>query len=465
MKIIIIKITGIALCLLILLSSAGCDGSESPDKDDGDESSIAGTAEDESEADVATDVETDADTYDVDPEDIDRSGFPSISDIINNSAWAVSDTENNRPGSNLAITSFASKDSVVELDLAFSKNQRVDISYTGIKEQTKSAGTDADYYLSYAHIRGHTFNINSGDFNDTQYFVTKKELVEDSRRALTAAVADNDYEDEMTRSGNWEEYDGFYNNHGHPEASASDVAIIEELYRGRKVRHSELLATASDGATIGMYQFENVDYGMFIVAYINGSKVVRSEYISGLYDGDAGWRADAPRNDVCYIEPVFLCETKEGVAIAYLWYGPEGLSEYFMIEKDGFFEDVNNSRYFYGIFHDENDYMESDFEEIPVSRKEVNASDLIGKWENEDQEWSISTYTFNNDGNGTYIFESINYLGEHDDPITCNLTYKLDGNKIIYTTVWPNGNVNNDVSYISIENGRLSFGYETFRMG
>jgi len=248
-------------------------------------------------------------------------------------AWAVSDMEweMDTPGANLAVVEYAGDPE--GLTLALGPAQQVTVRYAGEKEAT---GENWEYSARYEGITGHHWSAAKGSLTAFEYLLLPASREGDLIK-WTPAKAKNNYD---TASG------GFNYNHGHPPAAPADVALMEACEDGRKVLHSELLATDETGGRVALFQYENTDEGLLILAYINRDRLITEELTAFIYedeDGEAGpyWRADMEENDIGEFEVAMLCETGVGLVLAYWWYGAEGTARSLMVEDDGAFVNVS----------------------------------------------------------------------------------------------------------------------------
>jgi hypothetical protein len=234
---------------------------------------------------------------------------------------------------------------------------------------------------------------------------------------------------------------------------------MEALKKGRKVMHSELLATVADGGRVSVFQFTTVNYGLLILAYINDDKIIAKEFISdNIHDGKVDWRADAGGDNICLFEVQMLCKTDAGLVIGFLWHGPEATITYLLVEKEGKFIDFISEKWYYNHWEDEF-YLHTTKIINAELWPELDASALIGAWEgerdlsywkNKEEGEEIISYTFRVDGSGEH--RSYNKTR----PIT---TYYVDGNIIIYTvrsTSWDGEDFEyTDLYRIKIEGNQL----------
>jgi len=243
-------------------------------------------------------------------------------------AWAVREGTRDKPGTRLAAVEYAG--GLEDLTLAVGAGLPVPVRYGGEK---KATGENGEYWAAYEGISGPYWSAAQGALTSFEYL-----LLPESRKSelitLTPAKAKDNYD---TASG------GFNYNHGHPPAALADVKAMEAFKDGRKILHSELLATDGTGGRVALFQYENTDEGLLILAYINGDKLITEELTSYIYEGDDGekegpyWRADMEENDISEFEAAMLCDTGDGLVLAYWWYGAEGTSRSLMVEDNGEF--------------------------------------------------------------------------------------------------------------------------------
>ena len=246
-------------------------------------------------------------------------------------AWATREGTQDRPGKHLAAVGYAGGPE--SLTLAVGTGQPFAVKYEGEK---KATGDNGEYWEVYEGV--------TGPYWSTAEKLTRYEylLLPASREGgllkMTPAKAKNNKFDDVAS--------GFEYNHGHPAASKADVATMEAYKGGRKVLHSELLATDETGGRVALFQYENTDEGLLILAYINGERLITEELTAYIYedeDGQAGpyWRADMEENDISEFEVAMLCETDAGLILAYWWYGAEGTIRSLMVEDGGEFVNVS----------------------------------------------------------------------------------------------------------------------------
>jgi len=238
-------------------------------------------------------------------------GLASIDDLKSNWAWVITNYSDNNQ---MVAIEYSQPEALERLTLAIDRMGIYQVNYAGQKTAT---GTNGDYGATFEGVAGPYWKIADGSTVEGGQMLLLPETCHKGILPLTP-----------------------FENDTHPPASQADIAKIRALKPGRGMMNSEMLATDSRGGRIGLFQFNNTaEEGLFILAYIHGEKVITLEFTTDLYDGQAYWRADADPDDICYFEATALCETDEGLVIAFLWGAPEGTGNYILIEKDGKFVD------------------------------------------------------------------------------------------------------------------------------
>jgi len=266
-------------------------------------------------------------------------------DLKSDWAWALTNL-GDPPGDEMVAVGYSTPKSLKRLTMAINAYDIFPIKYAGEKTATEANG---DYNPRFEGVTGPYWRISDGPPVGDGYenMLLLPESCRDGMLALTPAKAEG--------SGKG----GLYDNHGHPAAQASDVAKIQALKPDRKVMKSELLATDLRGGRIALFQFNNTaEEGLLILAYIEGEKIITKEFTARVFDGDGttAWRADADPDDICEFDVRALLETDEGLVIAFLWYGPEGINQYLLKEKNGKFIDFITRGW--GYNHWENSWHE-----------------------------------------------------------------------------------------------------------
>jgi len=242
-------------------------------------------------------------------------GFAKCDDLKSNWAWVITNMWGEEdPGTKMVAIEYSKPEALENLTLAVDRFGIYNVKYAGQKVAT---GTNGDYGATFEGVTGPHWKITDGSVAKDHYMLLLPETCHKGILPLTP------FEDNIL-----------------PPASAADIAKIRALKNGRGMMRTEMLATDSRGGRIGIFQFNNTaDEGLFILAYIQGEKLITLEFTTDVYEGQASWRADAEPDDICYFEATALCETDEGLVIAFLWGAPEGTNNYILIEKDGKFVD------------------------------------------------------------------------------------------------------------------------------
>lgn len=269
---------------------------------------------------------------------------PSLSELRENWAWAVaeSDWELDTIGPKIKAEAYSSPEAWENLTLATGAGgMAADVSYTGIEEAT-GEWFDGMYYAFFDNITGPVWTVSDkSELTDNNSIVLLPASFRSGLLALTPVEAE------------YEEIGGFWN-HGHPAASEEDTKIIEASRKdGRKVMHSELLATDGAGGRVSVFQFyNNSEEGLLAVAYINGDSLIAYEKTAGIYGDKAYWRADMDDDDIGHFEVNMLCETDEGLVIATSWSAPEGCIQEILVENGGRFVEFITDGWYFDIWDD-----------------------------------------------------------------------------------------------------------------
>jgi len=243
----------------------------------------------------------------------------SLEDLKSNWAWVIT---NYSDKNQVVAIEYSSPDALENLTLAVDRTGIFNVKYAGQKVAT---GSNGDYAPLFEGVTGPYWKVTDGSTLEGWSLLLIPESCLKGLLPLTP-----------------------FENDAHPAASASDIAKIRALKNGRGMMNTEILATDSRGGRIGLFQFNNTDKeGLFIFAYIHGEKIITIEYTTDVYEGHAYWRVDADPDDICYFEATALCETDEGLVIAFLWGAPEGTGHHLMIEKDGQFVDFISDGWYY----------------------------------------------------------------------------------------------------------------------
>jgi len=240
-------------------------------------------------------------------------------------AWAISDGDWETPGTRLAAEEYTGN--LESLTLAVGPGMLVPVRYEGTK---KATGENGEYWANYEGISGPYWSVVEGTM--PRYGAL---LLPEARRGDLLRFTPAEAEDNCDSASG-----GFDYNHGHPPAAPAEVARLEALQGGRKVLHSELLATDEKGGRVALFQYENTgEEGLLLLAYLNGDRLVVEEFTAWVDEDEGGacWRADMEPDDICLFEVVALCETGEGLVLAYWWYGAEGTAKCTMLEDGGTF--------------------------------------------------------------------------------------------------------------------------------
>ncbi|MCL1803694.1 MAG: hypothetical protein FWG30_08680 [Eubacteriaceae bacterium] len=353
--------------------------------------------------------------------------YAALSDIRQSCAWAVSNSD----FSALAAVEYANGTDFEKLSIAVCTSGIARIEYAGEKE---AIGENSLYYSTYEGVTGPSWNVAS------------KEGVEQSFSffLLDGAIEESVFGIESGHSLERERDD--YSSHGHLPASDEDIQVAIQLKGGRQVKHSELLGTLSDGGRISVFQYENTDYAMIVLAYINGEKVVYKDFYSNVFNGTAFWRADAESEDICMFDIVAAVNTDEGLMIALQWSGPEGAMRYILVENNGKFAEFMDDYWSHDVWEDKFNRYDGEILDSAVW-PDLDANALLGTWAGEweglNDDMLKMSFTFNADGTGaeyifqesspfTYRLEGNMFLyGREGDPNVDFLNAKIDGDKLI----------------------------------
>jgi len=241
-----------------------------------------------------------------------RSRKAAFADLKSNWAWAITNGFTDSPSDQLVAIMYSSDDALSGLTIATNMDGKYRVQYSGQKTAT---GSNGDYNPTFEGVTGPYWKFAEG--SSVEGFAERMLLLPESCHdgILT-----------LTYFGE--------NKWFHPKAEESDVAKISALRPGRGMMNTELLATDSRGGRIALFQFNNTaEEGLLILAYILDEKVITTEFTTDVYEGEASWRADADPDDICYFEVTALCDTDEGLFIAFFWGAPEG-TNYIMLKED-----------------------------------------------------------------------------------------------------------------------------------
>jgi hypothetical protein len=285
----------------------------------------------------------------------------------------------------------------------------IPVAFAGEKESTEEAGWPK-YSPTFNVIAGPYWKAMIGNFpSETSDYLLLPASCEERIIPLT-------YPSAPFNEATWE-YDpnGEYYNFGKPPAEAGDIAMMEYRRNGRNVVHSRLLAKANDGGRISLFQYETTSYGLVVIAYINGEKVITTEFIS-TYVGDVQgepiyWHSELPPETFGSVAVAMLCESDAGLIIGFTCIDPEGDSKHLLGERDGRFIEFSYGYWEYNIW--ENSYQQNTngltyYESWPA----LDSADLAGEWVGD------NIFTFNTDGTGEVGQESFRYV--------------IDGNIIVF---------------------------------
>lgn len=265
-------------------------------------------------------------------------GKARLADMQTSWAWAIPEEGFGASGSRLAAVEYASPDSIADLRLAFGSGKWVSVSYAGEKSaDADDEVIDGQYDPTFEGTAGPVWRIGEAALPAVQDYILLPESCKAGALTFAPANAPGDGE-------------GATDNHGHPEASVSETEKISKLYHNRKLIHSELLAVDSKGGRVSVFQFAAAESGLLVLAYIRDNMIITKEFTANVYDGSVYWRADAESGNICLFEVRMLCETDEGLAIGFVWYGPEGTARYLLAENEGTFTDLTAESWYYDIW-------------------------------------------------------------------------------------------------------------------
>jgi len=274
--------------------------------------------------------------------------LPAMADLLANWAWGTSNGMGEEPvATHLAIIGYPKGCDFGKLDLAIGPFGQAKVKYAGEK---RGDGSEQWYYPEYDAVTGPYFSFAQ----PTAVLAWESLFLVDSS-ALGAGLAHLQ-----------SKYD--HESYAYPPVSTADIAIAETLHPGRGLMETQLLAAADDGSRICVFHYENTpDEGLFTIAYIRGGTVLAHDIATdNIGDDDiAYWRADAEGDDICLLEPVLLCRTREGVLLIVSWSAPEGRAELILREAGGALEDftLSNRVYYYSPWDDSfwlDEYTEED---------------------------------------------------------------------------------------------------------
>ena len=359
---------------------------------------------------------------------------------MSNWAWGIIDLQSEIPTNIVVAAEYASQAAFEDLTIAVGTPGIIPVEYAGEKE-----GTGEFYWPLYSP----TYKVVTGaswKTTETQFPVVWTDYVllpascEAGILLLTypSAPSNPDWE--------WGSTTEFYN-HDRPPAEPADIAKMEALKDGHKVVHSEQLALSSDGGRISLFQYETIYYGLVIIAYINGDKVIATESIASANDGVTQWHSELPPETYPSTKVSLLYQSDAGLVIGFTEFGPESDSRYLLAERDGRFLRFSVGDWRYDVWQDPQLYIQNtdgliDSETWPPLKPE----DLIGAWTGE------SLFTFNADGTGKIHGNPITYFTDDNiivididsgksQPYYRCLRAKIEGNQLfihdIYNYYYP----------------------------
>jgi hypothetical protein len=338
--------------------------------------------------------------------------------ILPNWAWAISNGDYETHGDKLAALQHASPDNLAELTFAVSPEGLIPIRFEGEKKATEI--DEFGYYPSYEACSGPYWSVCDGHLPSGDYYLLLPASNKDAILAFTPASLDK-----------------YKNSAAVPE----DVAKMEALKKGRKVVYSELLATDADGGRVSVFEFANTNYGLLILAYIKGERVITKEFTTTNVSKNLDkWRVDAGEGIGTFVVNL-LCKTEAGLVIGFCWYGPEGAGKYLLVENKGAFADfISESWYYY-----DGKYQCNSIETYGGDSSELwpdlDSVALVGTWEGIDSWGDLLYFTFRSD-----------YTGEtENNPIT----YSIDGNIIIYKKTFDTSWASTELVRAKIEGNKL----------
>lgn len=182
---------------------------------------------------------------------------------------------------------------------------------------------------NFDNMAGYIYEVESGEAISNEVYLLSKDSVIDESKLIkleSTVVTDS--------------YTEYYK-----DVDDATVARIEAM-KNRRVKKSDLLAKADDGAKICLFLFERQgDDMLFSLAYIKDDKVVLKDY-PAKYDEYSTWRVDAG-DEPGLLKVLFLAESDEGLLLGMTWGAPEGESVFVLKEEGGVFQDteLKNGRY------------------------------------------------------------------------------------------------------------------------
>ena len=255
--------------------------------------------------------------------------LPAMADLLANWAWGTSNGRGEEPAAtHLAVTSYPEGCDFTKLDLAVGPFGQAKVRYAGEKQGDDSI--EPWYFANYDRITGPYFA-----FERPVAAVGWDPLILLDSSVLGEGLA-------ALRS----EYD--QNERSYPPASDQDISKADFLKNGRKVEESQLLATAG-AARVCMFRYENLEGGgLFTIAYIDGDTFLAYDVTTDYVEEDGVyWRVDLEPDNVGFLQPVLLCNTREGILLLVAWSAPEGMAELILREAHGALEGFSLDGYFY----------------------------------------------------------------------------------------------------------------------
>ena len=272
--------------------------------------------------------------------------LPTMEEALANWAWGVTNGMRGTPVTRIALTGYSLGCDFSKLTLALGPPYgQAGVEYKGEK---KGNGGEQFYYPEYECVTGPDFALKA-PITVSSYqppaFLVDLDALQSGNRELSCA-----YDRET----------GEY-----PPASARDLAGANAAKDGRRVVESRVLADVERGGDrVCLFRYENrPDDGLFTIVYFRDDVMLAYDVTTDNVDieeDSAFWRADAEANDVCDVQPLFLCRTKEGVLLVIAWSAPEGMAELVLREQDGAFVDLDLGGMYYSRWDDKYHSTEDD---------------------------------------------------------------------------------------------------------
>jgi len=226
-------------------------------------------------------------------------------------AWAITN-RGEKPGNEMVAISYSSPNAFEKLTLAVNWKSAYPVKYAGKKKSTGKR--DNPFFPTFESIPGPHWKITDGStVGETWEENTLLLLPESCRDGIR----------KLTRPEELE------------PAPAADVEKVQALKSGRKVAESRLLATDDRGGRIALFAFKTTTNGLLILAYINGDKIISTEFTTDAENGEASWASELGPDEYGTFDANGLFETEEGLFIAFRWGRPEYTVESLLIEQDG----------------------------------------------------------------------------------------------------------------------------------